>query len=77
VAVTVATYGIGKVGGVAATMGYGFGVPAFVPVLPGKACVLIGTDPSSRRLVGTSPAAQRLIGTDPSSKKLVGPPECN
>lgn len=75
-AATVATYGIGKTGGLAATYGYG-AAPFFTPILPGKACILVGTDPSAKRLAGTSPVVQRLVGTDPSPKKLIGPPECN
>lgn len=75
-AATVATYGIGRQGGLAATYGYG-AAPFFVPVLPGQACILVGTDPSAKQLVGTDPRVKRLIGTDPSPKQLIGPPECN
>lgn len=75
-ATNVATYGIGKPGGMTATMGYG-SIVLFTPTLPSRACRLIGTDPSAKRLVGTDASVQRLIGTDPSPKRLTGPRECS
>jgi hypothetical protein len=76
VAATVASHGIGRTGGLAATYGYG-AAPSFLPALPGRACILVGTDPSAKRLVGTDQGAKRLVGTDPSAQRLIGRPECN
>ena len=72
---TVPTYGIGRAGGLAATMGYGAGIVVLVRI-PSKAIVLIGADPSARCLrsadgslvvlCSANPAVRKLVSADPS-----------
>ncbi len=78
-ATTVPTFGIGHAGDLAATMGYGNTIVVEV-LIPDKACVLIGADPSARiitsadgsvlALVSANPEVRALIAADPSFKIL-------
>ena len=78
-ATTVPTYGIGHAGQLAATWGYGNALVIEV-LIPEKACVLIGADPSARILtsadgsglvlVSANPEVRALISADPSFKIL-------
>lgn len=75
-AVTVATYGIGRRGGVTPTMGYGFSAPKVFPVT--KAFDLVGADNSIKSLCGARQSENLMDGADPGPHNMVGPrdPDC-